>query len=92
MFPPLRTDREFLTQQAFGRLKAPIEEMIGIKFQLRDGRRAYGQRMLDSGYKLELVSRSMGHDTVVTTQKYYANFSESQVLEEIFEKKNGVRT
>ena len=92
MFPPLRTGKEFLTQQAFGRLKAPIEEIIGIRFQLRDGRRAFGQRMLDSGYKLELVSRSMGHDTVVTTQKYYANFSESQVLEEIFDRKNGVRT
>lgn len=89
MFPPFRSDREFLTQQGFGRLKKPVEDTLGVKFELRDGRRAYGQRLLDRGYALELVSISMGHSTVETTQKFYANYRQQKVLDDIFAMKNG---
>ncbi len=35
MFPPLRSQSEFVCQQAFGRFKARVEKEIGRRFQLR---------------------------------------------------------
>ena len=47
-----------------------------------------GQRMLDAGYPIELVSKSMGHATIETTQKFYADYQERNVLDRIFQMKN----
>ncbi|MBQ8644638.1 MAG: hypothetical protein IKA66_01735 [Candidatus Methanomethylophilaceae archaeon] len=56
MFAPLRNDSEFYSQQTFRALKRPVEEQIGMRFQSRSGRRAYGQRLIDSGNNLKDVS------------------------------------
>ena len=56
MFPPLNNSNEFYTQQGFCRMKACVEKEIGVRFQLRAGRRAFGQRLLDSGNRIEDVS------------------------------------
>lgn len=56
MFAPLRNDSEFYSQQIFCALKRPVEEQIGMRFQSRSGRRAYGQRLIDSGNNLKDVS------------------------------------
>ena len=88
MFPPLRSGREFMRQQSFGRLKERVEGILGVRFELRDGRRAYGQRMLNAGYPIELVSKSMGHASIETTQKFYADYQERNVLDRIFQMKN----
>ena len=45
-----------------------------------DGRRSYGQRMLDRDIPIEFVSVCMGHDSVETTQKFYANYRSRKVL------------
>ena len=37
-------------------MKRPVEEQIGMRFQLRSGRRVYGQRLIDSGNNLKDVS------------------------------------
>ncbi|MBR2394652.1 MAG: hypothetical protein IKA98_04060 [Candidatus Methanomethylophilaceae archaeon] len=55
MFAPLRNDSEFYSQQIFFTLKRPVEEQIGMRFQLCSGRRAYGQRLIDSGNNLKDV-------------------------------------
>ena len=60
MFPPLRSDREFMRQQSFGRLKEREEKMLDVRFEFRDGHRANGQRMFDVGHPIKLVSKSMG--------------------------------
>ena len=88
MFPSFRSDREFMRQQSFGRLKERVERILGVRFELRDGRRAYGQRMLNAGYPIELVSKSMGHASIETTQKFYADYQERSVLDRIFQMKN----
>lgn len=88
MFPSFRSDREFMRQQSFGRLKERVERILGVRFELRDGRRAYGQRMLNAGYPIELVSKSMGHASIETTQKFYADYQERNVLDRIFQMKN----
>ena len=83
MFPPLNNSNEFYTQQAFCRMKARVENELGVRFQLRAGRRAFGQRLLDSGNRLEDVSVAMGHSSTKTTEGYYARNSEDQVIRRI---------
>lgn len=84
-FPPFRANTEFVSQQSMSRFKATVANQIGGNFVLKDGRRAYGQRLLDKGVPIEFVSCSMGHSTVATTQKYYANYRDSFVNEKIFD-------
>ena len=88
MFPPLRSGREFMRQQSFGRLKERVEKMLDVRFEFRDGRRANGQRTFDVGHPIELVSKSMGHATIETIQKFYADYPERNVLDKIFQMKN----
>ncbi|MBR4503391.1 MAG: site-specific integrase [Candidatus Methanomethylophilaceae archaeon] len=83
MFPPLNNSNEFYTQQGFCRMKACVEKEIGVRFQLRAGRRAFGQRLLDSGNRIEDVSVAMGHSSTKTTEGYYARNSENQVIKRI---------
>jgi hypothetical protein len=56
MFPPLRSGNEFVSQQSMSRFKGCVAEVLGVDFVLKDGRRSYGQRMLDRGVPIELVS------------------------------------
>ena len=49
-------------------------------FVLKDGRRSYGQRMLDRDIPIEYVSICMGHDSVESPRKYYANYRNRKVL------------
>ncbi len=83
MFPPLQNDREFYTQQAFGRLKEAVEKELNVKYELRAGRRAFGQRLLDKGNRLEDVSVAMGHNSTKTTEGYYARCRDSLVMANI---------
>ena len=83
MFPPLNNSNEFYTQQGFCRMKACVEKELGVRFQLRAGRRAFGQRLLDSGNRIEDVSVAMGHSSTKTTEGYYARNSENQVIKRI---------
>ena len=83
MFPPLRSDNEFVSQQSMSRFKGYVAEILGVDFVLKDGRRSYGQRMLDRGVPIEFVSYCMGHDSLETTQKYYANYRDKAVLAEV---------
>ncbi len=55
MFPPLRSKNEFVSQQSMSRFKMDVAEIIGSDFVLKDGCRAYGQRMLDRGVPIEYV-------------------------------------
>ena len=88
MFPPLRSGREFMRQQPFGRLKERMEKMLDVRLEFRDGRRANGQRMFDVSHPIKLVSKSMGHATIETIQKFYADYPERNVLDKIFQMKN----
>jgi site-specific recombinase XerD len=80
VFPPLTGNKEFVSQQSMSRFKMTVARVLGEDFVLKDGRRSYGQRMLDRGVPIEFVSICMGHDSVETTQKYYANYRSRKVL------------
>ena len=85
MFPPFRAGSEFVTQQSMSRFKGKVQKALNVKpFELKDARRAYGQRMLDRGVPIANVSYCMGHDSIETTQKFYANYRESQMLRGVY--------
>lgn len=44
--------------------------------------------MFDVGHPIKLVSKSMGHATIETIQKFYADYPERNVLDKIFQMKN----
>jgi site-specific recombinase XerD len=88
-FPTFRSDSEFITQQSMGKLKDVVQNILGVKFQLKDARRAYGQRMLDRGVPIEFVSHCLGHSSVATTQKFYADYRDKSVLSQVHGILNG---
>jgi integrase len=88
-FPTFRLDSEFITQQSMGKLKDVVQNILGVKFQLKDARRAYGQRILDRGVPIEFVSHCLGHSSVATTQKFYADYRDKSVLSQVHGILNG---
>ena len=75
--------------ETINKRKRDVEKAIGERFALKDARRAYGQRMLDRGVPIESVSYAMGHDSIKTTQKYYANYRKDSVLDNIYDVMRG---
>jgi len=88
LFPPMQRGGEFYTQQGFCKLKAPIEKILDTKIELRSGRRAFGQRLLDCGNQVEDVSVMMGHASTKTTELYYARGKESLAMARVYGNRN----
>ncbi|MBQ7978223.1 MAG: site-specific integrase [Candidatus Methanomethylophilaceae archaeon] len=74
----------FVTMETINKRKRSVEKIIGERLALKDARRACGQRMLDRGVPIERVSYAMRHDSIKTTQKYYANYRKKAVLDNIY--------
>lgn len=91
MFPNFiyRSKDPYLSQQNFCKLKIPIENELGIKFEIRAGRRAFGQRAIDRGQNLTDISVVMGHTSTRTTERYYCRMKNDNALENMFRVKNG---
>ncbi len=45
---------------------------MGLRFDFRQFRRAFGQNALDRGPRLDSVSVALGHHSTKTTEAYYA--------------------
>lgn len=73
LFPPLKHNGGYLSYNRIRKLKSMVEEDLGIKFDLRKCRRTFGQRALDEGQAIHDVSLVMGHASVATTQREYAD-------------------
>lgn len=73
-----------VTMETINKRKRSVEKIIGERFALKDARHVYGQRLLDRGVPIESASYAMGHDPIRTTQKYYANYREESVLDNIY--------
>ncbi|MBE6528022.1 MAG: site-specific integrase [Thermoplasmata archaeon] len=88
LFPPIQNENEFYCQQKFCNLKKCVETIVGEKFELRAGRRSYGQRLLNKGNRLEDVSVAMGHCSTRTTELYYARAQEMAAMGRIYQNKD----
>jgi len=74
------------TCNTFRRMKREhIEEKTGIKFELRQLRRTYGQHLKDQGVSIEKISKILGHSSTKTTETYYARVQDSDAFESINE-------
>ena len=64
-------------------IKRKVEQLSGVKFELRTLRRTYGQMLLDNEADLEVASLALGHRSVRTTQAYYCQKSMDTVRSEV---------
>lgn len=62
-----------------------IMALAGLNHNLTThlGRKTYGHILLNKGLRLETVAKSLGHSSTRTTQRYYAELTQTTVLEEI---------
>lgn len=64
-------------------IKAKVEQLSGVRFELRALRRTYGQMLLDNDADIEVASLALGHRSVKTTQAYYCQKSMDIVRSEV---------
>jgi integrase/recombinase XerD len=64
-------------------IKKVIENKIGVHFEYRDCRRAFGQRLIDNNADIEDVSILMGHASTKTTEGYYARRRNTAALKNV---------
>lgn len=72
LFPSKDSADGFLSGNAIRKIKEVVEEDLGIDFDLRECRRTFGQRYLDSDLDIESVSVLMGHASTKTTESFYS--------------------
>ena len=72
LFPSKDSDSGFLSGNAIRKIKEVVEADLGIEFDLRECRRTFGQRYLDSDLDIESVSVLMGHASTKTTESFYS--------------------
>lgn len=72
LFPSRESEDGFLAGNTIRQIKKVVEDDIGVKFELRQCRRTFGQRNLDRGLDIESASVLMGHATTNTTERFYS--------------------
>lgn len=63
----------FFSSNSVRKNKARVEKVRGVKFELRDCRRAFGQKYVGEGFRIDKVSILMGHDSTKTTEQHYCH-------------------
>ena len=63
--------------------KCMLEERLGIRYDFRMLRRAFGQNALDRGARLDAVSVALGHANSITTERYYARLKTRDAFVEL---------
>jgi integrase/recombinase XerD len=72
LFPSNCSSDGFCSGNTLRRYKDMVERDLGIKFDLRQCRRTFGQRYLDRDLDIESVSVLMGHSTTRMTETFYS--------------------
>ena len=72
LFPSKSSEDGLLSGNSLRVIKHVVEEDLGIKFDLRQCRRTFGQRYLDKDLDIESVSVLMGHASTKTTEGFYS--------------------
>ena len=71
LFPSPTSDNGELASNTLRADVKRINEQLGTSFNLRDGRRTFGQKYLDGDVSIEDVSVLMGHNSTETTEGFY---------------------
>lgn len=83
LFFAMTSERGHLSSNSIRKIKETVAAKLGVDFELRDCRRAYGQRYINNGARIEAVSMSMGHKNIGTTTKYYAGITNRMAIAEL---------
>ena len=77
---PGAIDGGYLADNTIRTDKALVEEEIGYDFDLRMCRRTYGQRLIDRGIGVNVVSKMLGHNSTNTTERYYCTLDDMDAV------------
>ena len=72
LFPSNSSPDGYCSGNTLRNYKNMVERDLGIKFDLRQCRRTFGQRYLDRDLDIESVSVLMGHSTTRMTETFYS--------------------
>ena len=81
LFPSKDSADGFLSGSAIGKMKEIVKRKLGIEFDLRECRRTFSQRYLDSDLDIESVSVLMGHASTKTTESFYSRKRMTKAVE-----------
>jgi len=73
----------FMSGNSIRKAKKLIEQDLGIQFEIRDCRRAFGQYYLNNGVEIDSVSVLMGHSSTKTTEGYYCRKREEDAIKAV---------
>jgi integrase len=62
--------------------KGPLSELMGRKVTPHVLRHSFAVLLLERGHSLTAVSKSLGHESVITTEKYYGHVSNERLVAE----------
>ena len=74
---------EHLSSNGIRNMKVYVEKEVGVKFDLRECRRTFGQRYLDKDIDIETVSVLMGHSSTKTTETFYGRRKNVKAIEKV---------
>lgn len=63
----------------------PLQALVGKPVTSHWGRHTFGCIMLELGFRMETVSRMMGHSSITTTERFYAKVSHDMIAREMEE-------
>lgn len=64
-------------------VKCEVARELGLEFDFRSLRRAFGQNAVDRGANIASVSRALGHTSIVTTERSYARLKVDQAYADL---------
>lgn len=86
---PGAVDGGYLASNTLRTDKALVAEEIGYDFDLRMCRRTYGQRLIDRGVGVNVVSKILGHSSTNTTERYYCTMDDMDAVRSVSEMLSG---
>ena len=82
LFP--NPDGKPLSTNSLRKYKDAVQKAVSYEFDFREGRRTFGQILVDAGASVEDVAVIMGHRTSRTTENYYARRTQQSAVANVF--------
>ena len=83
LFPGGNSEGGYMQGNTVRNQKKIASEEVGVDFDLRICRRTFGQRLIDAGVSIEVVSKLMGHKNTVTTENCYCSMSNGYAVDQV---------
>ena len=88
LFPSRTSSKGHLASNTIRSDVSKVAKQLGVGFNLRDGRRTFGQRYLDKDLAIEKLSVLMGHSSTKTTELFYSRTKNSVAVDAAEELEN----